>query len=90
MLETLSFEAVTHWLQDYLGVVGLTFGLLLGFALTMMLIRKRRCLVFPEAKVEQRLGAPHAAGIGAVISFSQRGLPPNVQRKQISGQRYRQ
>jgi len=36
---------------------------------------------FPEFDVEPRLGGDHAAGIGAVISFSSPTLPPGRQRE---------
>lgn len=38
---------------------------------------------FPELEVEQRLGGSHAAGIGAVISFSSRAASPARQRDQV-------
>ncbi|MGJ8642194.1 MAG: hypothetical protein ACSHX9_02205 [Luteolibacter sp.] len=38
---------------------------------------------FPEFEVEQRLGGNHAAGIGAVISFSSSAVPPARQRDQV-------
>jgi len=37
---------------------------------------------FPEFEVEPRLGGEHAAGIGAVISFTNAALPPGGQREQ--------
>ncbi len=38
---------------------------------------------FPEFEVEPRLGGAHAAGVGAVISFSSAALPPASQRDQM-------
>jgi hypothetical protein len=38
---------------------------------------------FPEFEVEQRLGGGHAAGIGAVISFSSSAVSPARQRDQV-------
>ncbi len=39
--------------------------------------------LFPEFEVEPRLGGSHAAGIGAVISFSSAAIPPARQRDQV-------
>jgi len=38
---------------------------------------------FPEFEVEPRLGGPHAAGVGAVISFGRAAPSPAFQRKQM-------
>jgi hypothetical protein len=38
---------------------------------------------FPDLDVEPRLGGPHAAGIGAVISFASAAAPPASQRDQV-------
>ncbi|MBC7980134.1 MAG: hypothetical protein H7Y36_06180 [Armatimonadetes bacterium] len=38
---------------------------------------------FPEFEVEPRLGGNHAAGVGAVISFSSSAVPPARQRDQV-------
>lgn len=58
-----------------------------GGALTLwsMLLwyQSRRRFVFPQFEVEPRLGGEHAAGIGAVISFSNAALPPARQRDQV-------
>lgn len=45
--------------------------------------RRRLRYVFPEVEVEPLLGAPHAAGVGAVISFASAQLPPSQQRDQV-------
>ncbi len=45
--------------------------------------RARMTFCFPEFEVEPRLGGAHAAGIGAVISFSNRAQPPASQRNQV-------
>ena len=39
--------------------------------------------VFPEVETGLLLGAPHAAGVGAVINFSSSQLPPSQQRDQV-------
>ena len=44
---------------------------------------RRRQWVFPEIEVEARLGGPHAAGVGAVISYASPNLPPAVQREAL-------
>ncbi|NJM38907.1 MAG: hypothetical protein HC845_14150 [Akkermansiaceae bacterium] len=46
-------------------------------------LRRRAHYVFPEFDVEPRLGGSHAAGIGAVISFSSAAVPPASQREQL-------
>jgi|AntRauTorckE6833_2_1112554.scaffolds.fasta_scaffold13017_2 hypothetical protein len=46
-------------------------------------LRARAKFVFPEFDVESRLGASHAAGVGAVVSFSSPALPPASQRDQV-------
>jgi hypothetical protein len=45
--------------------------------------RSRARFRFPEFEVEPRLGGNHAAGIGAVISFSSSAIPPAMQRNQV-------
>lgn len=39
--------------------------------------------VFPEVESGPLLGAPHAAGVGAVVSFSNAHLPPSQQRDEV-------
>jgi len=46
-------------------------------------LKIRRKFMFPELPVEPRLGGVHAAGIGAVVSFSSPALAPASQRDQI-------
>lgn len=43
----------------------------------------RRKYRFPEVESSSLLGAPHAAGVGAVLSFSSSDLPPSKQRDQV-------
>ncbi len=47
------------------------------------LLRRRARFVFPDFDVEPRLGGSHAAGIGAIISFSNAAVPPASQREQL-------
>ncbi len=56
--------------------------LLAGLVMTGWLRRRARYR-FPEFEVEPRLGGPHAAGIGAVISFASAAVPPASQRDQV-------
>ncbi len=46
-------------------------------------LRLRGRYRFPEFEVEPRLGAAHAAGVGAVISFASAAIPPARQRDQV-------
>ncbi len=62
------------------GVLVLAAGL--GWAGRIIALRRVR-YVFPEVEVDSLLGAPHAAGVGAVISFSSAQLPPSQQRDQV-------
>lgn len=63
-----------------LGVLVLAAGL--GWAGRIIALRRVR-YIFPEVEVDPLLGAPHAAGVGAVISFSSAQLPPSQQRDQV-------
>ncbi len=57
-------------------------GVILLWSLAMWW-KSRARFVFPEFEVEPRLGGSHAAGIGAVISFSSAAVPPARQRDQV-------
>lgn len=46
-------------------------------------LRRRARYRFPEFRIEPRLGGEHAAGIGAVISFSNPSVAPATQREQV-------
>ena len=46
-------------------------------------LRRRAKYFFPEFEVEPRLGGPHAAGVGAVISFGRAAPSPAFQREQL-------
>lgn len=65
-----------------LPVALLCSSLLAGLAMSWWLRRRAR-YHFPELDVEPRLGGPHAAGIGAVISFASAAVPPASQRDQV-------
>jgi len=74
-------------LPDWMGLAGGTVasvcGGLLLFWSGMMWWKSRVRFRFPEFEVEPRLGGSHAAGIGAVISFSSAAVPPARQRDQV-------
>lgn len=56
---------------------------LLVFWCVVAWLRSRRRFSFPEFEVESRLGGSHAAGIGAVISFSSQAVTPAMQRNRM-------
>lgn len=71
------------WLKDVkaygiAGVAGLTI-LVFGF----VWLRSRRRYTFPQVPVERRLGGEHAAGVGAVLTFSTAKHSLSEQRDQI-------
>lgn len=92
--ETTSVEAVTGdseevkielpgWMKVAGAVAVAVFGgLMVVWSFAMWWMSRLR-FRFPEFDVEQRLGGNHAAGIGAVISFSSRAAPPARQRDQV-------
>ncbi len=57
-------------------------GVILGWS-CLMWWKNRARFRFPDFEVEPRLGGSHAAGIGAVISFSSTAVPPARQRAQV-------
>ena len=44
------------------------------------LVNRNRAFVFPDAQGSSLLGAPHAPGVGSVISYHNRTQPPSLQR----------
>jgi hypothetical protein len=60
----------------------LLLAVLLGW-LGRLIARRRLRYVFPGFEQESLLGAPHAAGVGSVVSFSNAQLPPSQQRDQV-------
>lgn len=44
---------------------------------------RKRVYVFPDAQGSDLLGAPHAAGVGGVISYASVTLPPSSQRAEV-------
>ena len=67
------------WIAGYTGFATCVLWGLLAW------LRSRAKFVFPEFDVEPRLGGSHAAGVGAVVSFSSPAIPPARQRDQIPG-----
>lgn len=63
-------------------ILVLVLSVVLGW-MGRFIARRRVNHVFPEVEVEPLLGAPHAAGVGAVISFSSSQLPPAQQRDHV-------
>lgn len=64
------------WCLIMAGVTGVGW---VGFLVMDRRIRHR----FPEIDSGTLLGAPHAAGVGAVVSFSNAHLPPSKQRDEV-------
>lgn len=79
--------AVPSSLPDWVGLAGGVFASLCGGLLlvwsSLMWWKHRVRFRFPEFDVEPRMGGSHAAGIGAVISFSSTAMPPARQRDQV-------
>jgi len=81
--EPVAAQSVPSWAKITGSVVAAVVGLLLFLWSAFMWLRARARFKFPEFEVEPRLGASHAAGIGAVISFSSAAIPPAKQRDQV-------
>lgn len=61
-------------------------GGLLAAAAAWWYLRRRRRLarhLLPEWDYEERLGGPHGAGVGALVSFSKNSPPPAAQRERL-------
>lgn len=72
-------EKSARWIMP----VGVVFGAMICGLLVTAVLRARARHLFPEIEVEPRLGASHAAGVGAVISFASAAIPPASQRDQV-------
>jgi len=53
------------------------------FLLTAWLLRLRARYRFPKIEVQPRLGGPHGACVGVLLTFSDPNLPPMDQREQV-------
>jgi hypothetical protein len=80
-------EAKFIKIRDQLIQLALPAGLGLGALLFALIFKRwlnfRARYRFPEFQVEPRLDGPHAAGIGAVITFANSAQPPAAQREQV-------
>jgi hypothetical protein len=76
-------HAVLVIAQRWAVPAGGTVGGLLAVWLVLFCWRARSKYRFPALDVAPRLGASHAAGVGAVISFGSPMVPPSVQRDQV-------
>jgi len=61
---------------------GLLAGLVVVWVAWLLISRRLRYRL-PEFEVAPRLGGEHGAGIGAVVTFGNPGLPPSFQRDQV-------
>lgn len=66
-----------------LATVGLLFLATGGGFLMKWLIDRKRIYVFPDAEGNLLLDAPHAAGVGALITYDSPSLPPSLQRDKV-------
>ncbi len=71
------------WLGAWWGYGALAAGSLMLAAALGAWLRSQVRHAFPELEVEPRLGGPHAAGVGAVISFASAAVPPASQKDQV-------
>lgn len=77
------FQELLDTVMPYLVPVSVIFGFLLAAIGVNFWLRMRATYRFPEYEIEPRLGAAHAAGVGAVISFASASVPPASQRDQV-------
>ena len=62
-------------------VVSVSFAFSVGLLVFLRyLVDRNRVFVFPDAQGSPLLGAPHASGVGSVISYHNRTQPPSLQR----------
>ena len=73
------FKSDTRSYYAVMGSLGFAGGLGL-FILMRYLIDRKRVFVFPDAQGNPLLGAPHAPGVGSVLSYANRAEPPSLQR----------
>ena len=73
------FKSDTRSYYAVMGSLGFAGGLGL-FILVRYLIDRKRVFVFPDAQGNPLLGAPHAPGVGSVLSYANRAEPPSLQR----------
>ena len=69
--------------REQLVIAAAAVGALMVLWLLALWLRSRARYRFPEIEVEARLGASHAAGIGAVVNFASPAISPANQREQL-------
>ena len=72
-------EVVRPWALLALGWLGA----LAALGAVWLTVSRRLRYRFADIEVAPRLGGEHAAGIGAVVTFGNAGLPPSYQRDQV-------
>lgn len=77
------FRPLIDMVAPYLMPGGFAVGTIALLGVLRMMLRRRARYRFPEFEVEARLGGPHAAGVGAVLSFGRAAPPPAYQREQM-------
>lgn len=71
--------------EVFIGVgAGIILLIVLVVAFVLRKMGKGRVYEFPLSDSPKRLGAEHAAGVGAVIAFQSHSLPPSEQRNKES------
>ncbi len=78
---TFKYPQISPEVRQILLISSLAVLLFLGTFIALKIKNIRRKFFFPPNKTEPRLGAEHAAGVGAVISFTKDSLPPAKQRE---------
>ena len=72
-------EALFYWLM--------IAGILSSVAMVVFFGRwiggRKRVYIFPDAEGAPSLEAPHAAGVGGVLSFASSNAPPSSQKKDV-------
>jgi hypothetical protein len=76
-------DKVVLWFEQWWGIGALVAGLAMIGSAFLAWMRARVRWMFPEFEVEPRLGGPHGAGVGAVISFASAAVPPASQKDQV-------
>lgn len=74
---------ISHWGKAAVGLVIVAFGSVMIALSLRFFLRRRARYLFPEFDIEPRMGGDHAAGVGAVISFSSSAVSPTNQRDQV-------
>ncbi len=78
--ESTFFEKIPEGVKTFIATVGfLSFLGILGF-FGRRVIENGRVYEFPEAEGPAILDAPHAAGVGGVLSYSSAAQPPSLQK----------